>query len=283
MIAVAALLLTGGNFLWDHRRTEHSDSFQAEELLNDAWKLIRQRELESASDQVALAGLKDPRNARVDALRGYLQALRKGHLPAIDHYQAALALEPDYVVALIFLGDSLREEKRFEDAERRLKQALRVAKRHNPQDVTLLGTIHLSLGNLRQAELDPGAASELYRRACHLDPSNLEARAAYARSLVERNQLWEAFDQYEILIALDPLDAENWGGFGWLLYLLERYQGAEVALRRALELSPQRASYRLLSLTLREQGRMDEADAVLAQSWHAHDLLSVEPRPTLSP
>ena len=89
------------------------------------------------------------------------------------------------------------------------------------------------------------------------------ARQAVARALVLEPDLAEAHAEMawiHIIYERDPLSAHAYSNLGYFLHASGRFDEADAAYRKALELSPQRIStHVMLARNLLAQGRGDEA------------------------
>lgn len=271
----AAFVLSLAALVYTHVRTEQSDSFASEELLNRAWREVRAGDLEAASDSTYLAEFKS-QTYRGLAYRGYLQYVRGSAEHAVPYFQGALEQRPDYAVGHVFLADAMVKLRQFDSAARHLESALELATQAELQNVTLLSTIHLSFGNLRRRQGSIQHALAHYREATATDPSNTAARLALADAIFERGDTETALKIYDQVLRREPTNPSHWLSVAQLLLLLEEYKPAESAMRRYLEHEPRSEGYGLLALAVREQGRDEEADRILEQSWRLRDLR--EPR-----
>jgi len=86
---------------------------------------------------------------------------------------------------------------------------------------------------------DWDAADTSLTKATVLQPGSVEIfRIRSYRSRVSGN-LDQAIKLYEQAVALDPLRANSYSGLGYLLYVARRYDEAQAALQKALDLNPQ--------------------------------------------
>lgn len=110
------------------------------------------------------------------------------------------------------------------------------------------------------------AAEASFLRALDLDPedaTNLRKAGALAMCLARPRQ---AIEFYTRSLLRDPLSTAAHTNLGYAYQIEGRYDESEAALRRALELAPQRVGTRVeLSFTLLEMGRGDEAIATAEQ------------------
>lgn len=278
-LAGFAFVLALGSFAYSHWRLEATDAFEAEELLNRAWQHIGRSELAQAKELILLADMKEADSPRGFAYRGLIQHLVGDSHSAIPYYEEALRLSPDYVAGRLFITQALLHTGDFEAAERHLERAQRSVEQERFQDVTLLSSIELTRGHVqsRQGRLDE--AVDIYRAACEQDPSNTEAQLALADALIARGEHEAGLSLYDQVLLQEPENALHWQSAGLLLYLLEEYRPAEHALRRSLQLDPHLPAHEVLALTLRAQGRDDEADDILALSWRLRTLQELPRRP----
>ena len=120
-----------------------------------------------------------------------------------------------------------------------------------------------------------------FRRAIELDPEFAPAYAGLAYSLIimtsgSEEQLTGAMEAARKSLELDPDLALGHAMLGIMegSMGMTSFEDAEQRLRRALELDPALSdAYTWLALNLREQGRLDEADAVAEQGYEIDPLL----------
>ena len=143
------------------------------------------------------------------------------------------------------------------------REALERALEQDPE----LHEAHGTLGWLRMHyERNWAAAEASFLRALDLDPddaANLRKAGALAMCLDRPRQ---AIEFYTRSLIRDPLSTAAHTNIGYAYLVAGRCDEAEGALRRALELAPQRVGTRVeLAFTLLAQGRGDEAVAIAEQ------------------
>ncbi len=115
---------------------------------------------------------------------------------AIKSYEKALTFKPDHAIAHNNLGNTLSDLGQLDDAVKSYQKAVAVkpdyAEAHNNLGVTLK--------NLDQLE----AAVESYEKALALKPDYADAYANRGNVLLDLKRLDEALASYESAIALDP-------------------------------------------------------------------------------
>ena len=103
-----------------------------------------------------------------------------------------------------------------------------------------LASAYLALANTQiDYDWDWDAANISLTKAASLEPGNVEVfrlRSHLSRIL---GNLDQATRLYEQVVALDPLRPNSYSGLEYLLYVGGRYEDAQAALQKALDLNPQ--------------------------------------------
>lgn len=108
---------------------------------------------------------------------------------------------------------------------------------------------------------DALAATE---RAINFDPENVEALLIRGDALSAAGRGDDSVDSYRTALALAPRDPRVWQKLGEQYLRLERYESAQRAFRRGLELDGQSVAMRVgRSAALIELGHLHEALEVL--------------------
>jgi tetratricopeptide (TPR) repeat protein len=150
--------------------------------------------------------------------------------PAISHYREALAIRPDYPEAHYGMGRALAQVGRLNDAVSHYREALAMRPDYADAHVAL-GTAITDLGR-------PGAALEHHRRALSLEPEHVEAYVGLGVALIRLNRFDEAIAQCEDAIRLDPRHAVAHNNLGSALAMQGRVADAAGHFARALEIDP---------------------------------------------
>ncbi len=148
------------------------------------------------------------------ALEAYLQGdywlarVRKNGGPeeakkALEFFQQAIAIEPNYAAAYVKLCDVYNAQDRTHLAKTAAlqKDALRKALSLDPQ----LGSAHLALANI-EAYYDwdwPGAERE-FRKAVELNPNDADTHASFSEYLDYMGRLQEGKSELQLAQQLDP-------------------------------------------------------------------------------
>ncbi len=111
-------------------------------------------------------------------------------------YRSALRLRPDYIKAMINLGNLLQDQKRSDDAIELLRSAVTTDPRH--------AKARLNLGSILRDARHFDEAVEVLEQAVALDPQSAEARNNLGTAYQSRARFDEASQCYQHAIALSP-------------------------------------------------------------------------------
>jgi DNA-binding winged helix-turn-helix (wHTH) protein/TolB-like protein/tetratricopeptide (TPR) repeat protein len=205
-------------------------------------------------------------------LRGQFETLHRNPTAfarAVNYFQYALTLDPDYAPALAGVAWARLQQSSWagDDHPRRHIEEVRAAITRALALDPNLAEAHVALAMAsRIYNWDWVGAEAAVRRAIQLKPSSAMAQNEYTRLLLCLGRFPEALTQAQKTLALDPNAPIYWLTEGVVLYNLRRLEDAEARYRRALELEPDFSSARrrLVRLYL-VQGRLDEAGAMFQQ------------------
>lgn len=195
---------------------------------------------------------------------GALNARLRRFERAVELYDTAIALAPDYFEALNNRGNALRELGRMTEALASFDTALRLnpayAEAHMNRGITLASlkrhdealaaygkAIQLNAGraeafnnrgNTLQALNRPEDALADFDKALALNPAFADALLNRGNTLKALNRLEDALESYDRAVALQPTLAEGWNNRGVVLKFLKRPDEARQSLEKALELKP---------------------------------------------
>jgi protein O-mannosyl-transferase len=149
---------------------------------------------------------------------------------AIEHFQQALALKPDYAQAQNNWGVALVKTGRMLEAIEHYKQALQL----DPDYATAynnLGAVLIQTGRTQEA-------IDHYKRALKITPNYVDAHNNLGSALFETGQFQEAMDHYRQVIALKPDLYVTHNNLANALIQLGRFQEAIEQCQLALQLKP---------------------------------------------
>jgi serine/threonine protein kinase/tetratricopeptide (TPR) repeat protein len=190
---------------------------------------------------------------------------RGGAIPrALECFQRAVKLDPEYAVAQAGLADSFTTAGYFGFAppETGMPRAIEAARRAVALDPSLAET-HTALAMAALMGAWDGAEAEReFLRAFELNPRYIQARDWYALFYLQWyvGRLEEGVAQAKQAIESDPLSAYANAIFGFTCHFAGRYAEALRAAERAVELDPESFLARWMHhLALHVSGRFEEA------------------------
>jgi Tfp pilus assembly protein PilF len=155
---------------------------------------------------------------------------------ALEHYQAALKIRPDYTPALVNAGNLAQQSGDADEAARLYLEALRLDPRS--------ATAHGRLGTLRAQQGKTDEAIAHYRRAIELRPRYRDAHLNLAQALIQQKKVDEAAAVLEVALDIDDRNANAWNTLGVLRARAGRLPEAAECFRAALRLDPDHAGAR---------------------------------------
>jgi tetratricopeptide (TPR) repeat protein len=205
-----------------------------------------------------------PQNATAFAKLGYCFAAAGRHRDALDAYECALQIRPDFTsvyghfsLALERLGDTKTAAEYLERAFRSgayLKNPTNAASWHHH-----LGLMYGKLGDWKRAVVELRSAVE--------GKPDETAVCNFAIALWHTDDKDGCVEAYTKATLLDSGSAEGHYGLGWAFYNLHRYAEAVVPLRSAIELDPKHAeAHYHLGMVLLGIGKPEEALGVLRKA-----------------
>lgn len=183
---------------------------------------------------------------------------------AVDYYQQAIALDPDYALAYARLAIAQQwyndwvastEERRTVSAQARANA--RKAVEFAPQSAVALGALGI---NQAWSDFDYPAAQATLKKAVALDPSDAEVLYQLADVTECMGRLDEAVAMMRKVLAMEPLNASFHFYTGQFLLAQGKLDEAEAELKRAMELQPTAETFRAyLAIVYLQRGQYDQA------------------------
>jgi tetratricopeptide (TPR) repeat protein len=173
----------------------------------------------------------------------------KGELErALQLYDAALKLRPDFAEALYQKGVALAVLKRLPEAETALRRAAELKKDWSLPQVAL-GLLMLHTDREREAE-------PYLRRAVELDPKNKQALVALAEMRMRAGATADAVKLIRQATELDDATASEWALRAQIERLTRDKTAAAASVERALKIDPRNVD----ALAERAEQRIDAGD-----------------------
>jgi Flp pilus assembly protein TadD len=215
-----------------------------------------------------------------------LRRSRAGFDDAWQHFQTALAIDPQEPLVRNNVGTTLMEMGRLEEALAQHREAVRLApgyaEAHGNMGADLqklgrygeaveayrislsikpeLGVFRTNLGVALEGLGRNDEASAEFREALKLDPQDAKDHNALGDALTHTGQIEGAIVQYREAARLDQTSVTARSNLGYALFRAGRFDEAEAALRDALRIQPgDAAALDNLGNVLQQTGRIDEA------------------------
>jgi len=185
-----------------------------------------------------------------------------GLLKAQAHFEVAVELDPNYVLAHVGRADALGLQSlflsriSFSDTVERWQESITKALTLDPRS----GEAHASLALLRALQDRPAEAEQLAVKAIELSPNYSAAYHLYANLLGGQGKDEESIIQFRKAFALDPNAPLLTKDFAAQLFALGRVEEAEVRLIDGIRRNPGFSQlYRELYLQMIPAGRSSDA------------------------
>jgi TolB-like protein/Tfp pilus assembly protein PilF len=188
----------------------------------------------------------------------------ESHHKAIEAFEQAIEVDPEYSLAYTGLGDSY---VRFDyyglvppwEAIPKAKAAAVKALQLDDD----LAEAHNSSGTIKLVyDRDTAGAEFEFQKAITLNPDYAPAHNGYAHYLMEMGQIEESLAECHVALELEPLDLETNLYFAWHHLSARQYDKAIEQLHKVLEIGPNfsRAHF-LLAIAYEEKGEFSKAIA----------------------
>jgi TolB-like protein/DNA-binding winged helix-turn-helix (wHTH) protein/Flp pilus assembly protein TadD len=213
-----------------------------------------------------------PRPVNPAAYEAYLKgryywSSRKQLQPAIENFQQAVALDPDYALAYAGLSEAYASAGYWGLMPPRQANPLAFeAARKAAQLDDSLAEVHAAFAAFA-CQKDLAMAERELQRAVALNPSDSNSHRHYATLYMARHEFQKANEEVEVARQLDPLSAFASNTKGYMYYLERDYDAAIAQFRKALELDPNYPlAYLDLGLLYTQKKMFKEAEAALLKA-----------------
>jgi len=163
-----------------------------------------------------------------------------GYEKAIQFFQRALEVQPDYARAYAGLADSIAFLGAWQKRGLSRAQTIALARSNAQRALQLddnLAEAHASLASISYLyDWNWPAAENEFRRAIELNPNYASAHHWYAYYCFSRNRVDEGLREIRLAQQLDPQSLIIQNDAGQLLYMARRYDEAIVQERRVLDM-----------------------------------------------
>jgi len=249
--------------------------------------------MDSAAPQTGAGSISGPSTATDLINKGYALDSQGKYDEAIQAYDEAIEIDPQYVGAWINKGSALYSQGKYDEAVQAFDEAIEI----NPQFAEVWynkGSALHAQGKYDDAikafdetiRLNPDYAEAWYRKgtvlhlqekydeaiqandeAIRLNPDYAEAWNNKGDALIVQSKYDEAIKAYDEAIRLNHDYAEAWNSKGTILYLQDKYDEAIKAYDEAIRLDPNHAfAWNYKGNALKALGRDTEANAAFAKA-----------------
>ncbi len=191
-------------------------------------------------------------NVPEEAAEAFNQGVQLGRLrrydEAIEFYDKAISIKPDYVKAIFNKAVALQMLNRLEEAVQAYDQALAI----NPNDAEAWSNKGIALRGMGRTE----EAIECYDQALAINPGDAGLWSNRGIALRSIGRTEEAIESYNQALAINPNDAGIWSNKGVALGSIGALEEALDCYERALAIDPnRRVARRNRDILLRKLGR----------------------------
>ncbi|MEN3331725.1 MAG: hypothetical protein V7641_1090 [Blastocatellia bacterium] len=244
-----------------------TDIFAMQDAISEQLARALSLNLSDAEQQL----IKKNYTADVEAYQAYLKGryfwnkrTREDMAKAIEHFEQAIRISPDYALAYAGLADAYatrasrtltvaRREEQYKLAKKAALTAIAIDKN--------LAEAHAALGFvLRNSDWNWAESEKALKRAIELSPNQPTAHHYYAQLLETLGRMDEALFEITSAQRLDPLSLAINANMGYLYIYARRPEQAIDVANKALEIDKQFAGlHRLLMWAYQANGMLDEA------------------------
>jgi tetratricopeptide (TPR) repeat protein len=159
------------------------------------------------------------------------------HRKAIQNFEQAIALDPNYALAYAGLADVYAVDSSPVEGQEAIDKLRAAARRAMELDPTL-GPPHAAYATSYQPSYDWAASEKEHLRAIELDPSYPTAHQWYAEMLSRLGRHYEAIAEIDRARELDPLSLVINSDRAYILINARRYDDAIEQAKRTLDMDP---------------------------------------------
>ena len=171
---------------------------------------------------------------------------------AIEQFEQALRIQPDYAAAHNNLGVAMAGQGRISEALAEFAAALRIKPDHADARIGL-GVVLANQGKVSEA-------IEQFEQALRIQPDYAPAHYNWGNALLQQGKVPEAIKQYEHVLRIKPDSAEAHNNLGLALANQGKVSEAISQYEQALRIRPDYAkAHDNLGVALANQGKVSEA------------------------
>ena len=219
---------------------------------NSIITLLSNGQIQAALDS-ALTLMKDyPKNSMLLNITGACYAGLDQLNDAVDYYERAISIKPDYAKAFYNLAGALQELGRLDESVKNYQKSLLIEPNH-AEAHNNLGNVYIELGNLEDAV-------KSFEQAIANKPDYVEAYYSLGISLQDLGRLEEAIENYLEVLNIKPEFAEMHNNLGVAFKGLGRIEESISNYQKAIEINPNYAdAFNNLGNLYRDLSQLDQA------------------------
>src|SRR3989475_3334698 len=139
---------------------------------------------------------RDPQSSIAENNLGVVRADQSKLAEAIEHYQRALQMRPDYAEAYFNLGNALFQQGKLAEASDHYRPALAIKRDH--------ARAHNNWGDVLARQGKLAEAGDHFQAALHIGPDHAEAHTNLGNALFQQGKLAQASDHFRQALRLKP-------------------------------------------------------------------------------
>ncbi len=170
---------------------------------------------------------------------------------ALDCYNKAIEIKPDYEYAWLNKIKTLNSLKRYEEALECFNKAIEKF-RHGKSSLWDISFSYATGGRYQEA-------LECYNHALEINPDNKGALWGNSFIYIDMMRYEDALECYSKLAEIDPDDEEAWEKKGLTLLKMERYEEAVECFSKLIKIDPSEHAFENKGLALLNLGHYEEA------------------------
>jgi predicted O-linked N-acetylglucosamine transferase (SPINDLY family) len=219
---------------------------QIQELIN----LYNQGQFEKVLEKVKPLISLFPKAINLHNIHGASNAALQRYDAAIDSYNQAIKIKPDYAEAYNNLGIALKDTGDFNAAIDSYKRAIKIKPDY--------ADAYYNMGNALKGKGEFNAAIDSYKQAIKIKPDYAEAYYNMGIALQDKGELDASIDSHKQAIKIKPDYAEAHNNMGAALTEKGELDAAIDSYKQAIKIKPDYAeAYYNMGIALKGKGELD--------------------------
>ena len=227
-----------------------SNSKPHQEQIRELINLYNQGQFEKVLEKVKPLISLFPKAINLHNIHGASNAALQRYDAAIDSYNQAIKIKPDYAEAYNNLGIALKDTGDFNAAIDSYKRAIKIKPDY--------ADAYYNMGNALKGKGEFNAATDSYKQAIKIKPDYAEAYYNMGIALQDKGELDASIDSYKQAIKIKPDYAEAHNNMGAALTEKGELDAAIDSCKQAIKIKPDYAeAYYNMGIALKGKGELD--------------------------